>query len=57
MVRSPGGTSGFQRPLPSVASPRLTSAVAATLTLGALSLGFIVTLTVLSIKVAIPCLI
>lgn len=55
MIRSPGAASGFIRPTSPVASSRLISAVAATLTLGALSLGLIVTLTVLSIRVSMAC--
>ena len=57
MIRSPGAGTGFHRPAAPSASSRLTSAVAASLTLGALSLSLIVTLTVLSIRVALamPC--
>jgi hypothetical protein len=50
MTRSPGAA-GFQGRSAPVASSRLTDAVAATLTIGSLSLCLIVTLTVLSIKV------
>jgi hypothetical protein len=51
MKRSPGaaGLNGRSSP---AASSRLTDAVAASLAIGALSLCLIVTLTVLSIKVA-----
>ena len=51
MIRSPGawGFSGRSAP---VASSRLTDAVAAALAIGSLSLCLIVTLTVLSIRVA-----
>jgi hypothetical protein len=51
MIRSPG-PAGFDSPSSAVASSRLTDAVAASLALGSLSLCLIVTLTVLSIKVA-----
>lgn len=51
MTRSPGAA-GFIRPSAPVASSRLTDAVAATLAIGALSLCLIVTLAVLSIRVA-----
>ena len=51
MIRSPGA-SGFNSPGAPVASSRLTNAVAATLAIGGLSLCLMVTLTVLSIKVA-----
>jgi hypothetical protein len=50
MIRSPGAA-GFDGPTASVASSRLTNAVAASLAIGALSLCLIVTLTVLSITV------
>ena len=50
MIRS-SGAAGFERSPTPVASSRLTHAVAASLGLGALSLGLIVALTVLSIKV------
>ena len=49
MVRSSGAVGFHSRPA-SVASSRLTHAVAASLAIGALSLCLIVTLTVLSIK-------
>ena len=57
MIRSHGAIAGFNQPTAPIASSRLTSAIAATLTLGALALGLIVTLTALSIKVsmAMPC--
>ena len=49
MMRTPG-TAGFEsRPAP-VASSRMTSAIAASLAISALSLCLVVTLTVLSIK-------
>ncbi|WP_197086901.1 hypothetical protein [Bradyrhizobium sp. LTSPM299] len=52
MVRS-SGTAGFEsRPAP-VASTRLTNAIAASLAIGALTLCLVVTLTVLSSKIAI----
>ena len=51
MIRSPSA-SGFNSPGAPVASSRLTNAVAATLAIGGLSLCLMVTLTVLSIKVA-----
>ncbi|WP_197082683.1 hypothetical protein [Bradyrhizobium sp. LTSP885] len=52
MTRS-SGTAGFQgRPAP-VASTRLTNAIAASLAIGALTLCLVVTLTVLSSKIAI----
>jgi hypothetical protein len=50
MIRSPGAAGFSGRSVP-VASPRLIDAVAASLALGSLSLGLIVSLTVLSIKV------
>jgi hypothetical protein len=50
MIRSPGAA-GFGGRAASVASSRLTNAVAASLAIGALSLCLIVTLTVLSITV------
>jgi len=51
MIRSPG-TAGFgSRPAP-VASSRLTNAIAASLAIGTLSLCLVVSLTVLSIRVA-----
>jgi hypothetical protein len=52
MIRS-SGAAGFNSPRAPVASSRLTHAVAATLALGGLSLCVMVTLTVLSIKIAI----
>jgi hypothetical protein len=52
MIRSPGAA-GFDGRSASVASSRLTDAVAASLAIGALSLCLIVSLTVLSIKVSI----
>jgi hypothetical protein len=52
MIRSPGAA-GFNGRSAPVASSRLTDAVAATLAIGSLSLCLIVTLTVLSIKVAL----
>jgi hypothetical protein len=52
MIRS-SGAAGFNSPRTPVASSRLTHAVAASLALGGLSLWVMVTLTVLSIKVAI----
>jgi hypothetical protein len=51
MKRSPGAA-GFNGRSAPVASTRLMDAVAATLAIGSLSLCLIVTLTVLSIKVA-----
>ena len=51
MIRSPGAA-GFNGRSAPVASSRLTHAVAASLAIGSLSLCLIVTLTVLSIKVA-----
>jgi hypothetical protein len=51
MIRSPGAT-GFDSPSAPVASSRLIDAVAASLAIGSLSLCLVVTLTVLSIKVA-----
>ena len=51
MIRSPGQAGFISRPAP-VASSRLTNAIAASLTIGALSLCLVVTLTVLSIKVS-----
>ena len=51
MIRS-SGAAGFDGHIASVASSRLTSAVAASLAIGALSLCLIVSLTVLSIKVS-----
>lgn len=50
MIRSPG-TAGFETRSVPVASSRLTSAIAASLAIGALSLCLVVALTVLSIKV------
>jgi hypothetical protein len=50
MMRSPGAA-GFDGRCVSVASSRLTEAVAASLAIGALSLCLIVSVTVLSIKV------
>jgi len=52
MIRSPGAA-GFDGREVSVASPRLTHAVAASLAIGALSLCLIVAVTALSIKVAL----
>jgi hypothetical protein len=52
MIRSPGAA-GFNGRSAPVASSRLTDAVAASLAIGALSLCLIVTLTVLSIKIAV----
>ena len=52
MIRSPGAT-GFNGRSAPAASSRLTDAVAASLAIGSLSLCLIVTLTVLSIKVAV----
>ncbi|MBJ7406281.1 MAG: hypothetical protein JHD07_24470 [Bradyrhizobium sp.] len=49
MIRA-SGTAGFQSPPATVASSRLTQAVAASLAVAALSLCLIVTLTVLSTK-------
>ena len=54
MTRSPGAA-GFNGRSAPVASSRLTDAVAASLAIGSLSLCLIVTLTVLSIKVAWRC--
>ena len=51
MTRSPGAA-GFDGHAASVASSRLTHAVAASLAIGALSLCLIVSLTVVSIKVS-----
>jgi len=51
MIRS-SGAAGFSGRSAPVASPRLTDAVAASLAIGSLSLGLIVALTVLSIKVS-----
>jgi len=51
MIRSPGAA-GFDGRAVSVASSRLTHAVAASLAIGALSLCLIVTLSVFSIKVS-----
>jgi hypothetical protein len=51
MIRSPGAA-GFDSPSAPVASSRLIDAVAASLAIGSLSLCLVVTLTVLSIKVA-----
>jgi len=51
MKRSPGAA-GFDGRSAPAASSEVTNAVAATLAIGALSLCLIVTLTVLSIKVA-----
>jgi hypothetical protein len=51
MIRSPGTAGFISRPVP-VASSRLTSAIAASLAIGALSLCLAVTLTVLSIKIS-----
>lgn len=57
MLRAPGqvsgfNLSGFNRYATGVASPRLTNAVVASLAVSAVALCVIVTLTVLSIKVA-----
>ena len=52
MIRS-SAAAGFNSPSTPVASSRLTHAVAASLALGGLSLCVMVTLTVLSIKIAI----
>jgi hypothetical protein len=52
MIRSPGAA-GFNSRSAPVASSRLTDAVAASLAIGSLSLCLIVTLTVLSIKIAV----
>ncbi|WP_008544600.1 MULTISPECIES: hypothetical protein [unclassified Bradyrhizobium] len=49
MIRA-SGTAGFQSQSATVASSRLTNAVAASLAVAALSLSLIVTLTVLSTK-------
>ena len=49
MIRA-SGTAGFQGPSATVASSRLTHAVAASLAIAALSLCLIVTLTVMSTK-------
>jgi hypothetical protein len=49
MIRA-SGTAGFQRRPATVASSRLTHAVAASLAIAALSLCLIVTLTVISTK-------
>jgi hypothetical protein len=51
MIRS-SGAAGFDGHIASVASSRLTGAVAASLAIGALSLCMSVTLTLLSIKVS-----
>ncbi len=51
MRRSPGAA-GFEGRSAQIASSRLTDALAATIAIGGLSLSLIVTLTVLSIKVA-----
>jgi hypothetical protein len=51
MIRSPGAVGFDSRPA-SVASTRLTNAIAATLAIGALSLSLVVTLTLLSIRVS-----
>ena len=51
MIRSPGAAGFNSRPA-SVASSRLTDAVATSLAIGSLSLCLIVTLTVFSIKVS-----
>ena len=51
MIRSPRAAGFESRPAP-VASPRLINAIAACLAIGTLSLCFVVTLTVLSIKVS-----
>ena len=47
------GAAGFDSRVATVASSRLTQAVAASLAIGALSLSLIVTLTVFSIKVTL----
>ena len=51
MIRS-SGTAGFQGLPAPVASTRLTHAIAASLAIGALTLCLVVTLTVLSSKIA-----
>jgi hypothetical protein len=51
MIRS-SGAAGFDGHIASVASSRLTGAVAASLAIGALSLCMSVTVTLLSIKVS-----
>ena len=51
MTRS-SGAAGFATPAAAVASPRLSDAVAASLTIAALSLCLIVTLTVLFGKIS-----
>jgi hypothetical protein len=52
MMRLPGTVGFANHPAP-VASPRLASAIAASLAIGTLSLCLVVTLTVLSIRVTI----
>ena len=52
MIRSPGAA-GFESRPASVASSRLTSAIATSLAIGTLSLCLVVALTVLSIKTTI----
>jgi hypothetical protein len=52
MMRS-SGPAGFQGRLAPVASSRLTNAIAASLAIGALTLCLVVTLTVLSGKIAV----
>lgn len=51
MIRSPR-TAGFVSTPAPVASSRLTNAIAATLAIGALSLCFAVTLTIVSMRIA-----
>jgi hypothetical protein len=51
MIRSPGTVGFVSTPAP-VASSRLTNAIAATLAIGALSLCFAVTLTIVSMRIA-----
>jgi len=52
MIRSEGAA-GFDSHAAPIASPRLTDAVAASLAIGSLSLGLIVSLTLISIKTGI----
>jgi hypothetical protein len=51
MIRSPRAVGFVSTPAP-VASSRLTNAIAATLAIGALSLCFAVTLTIVSMRIA-----
>ena len=51
MIRSPG-TVGFDSRRAPVASSRLTNAIAATLAIGAVSLCLAVTLTIVSMRIA-----